>query len=488
MTQQVVVIGAGVGGLTAAALLVKAGLKVTVLEQQTYPGGSAGTFFHKGYRFDAGATLAGGLTGSGPHARIAELLGLQWDTRPVDPAWVVHVGGQAITQWASQDAWQAEAQRAFPEGEAFWARQSQLAEAAWRISSRPFPFPPTQLGDILPLVSSLDMHVLQAVPFALSKMADLLPKNASLALRTFVDAQLLISAQTTSAHANALYGSAALDLPRRGVSAPTGGMGGISRTMVDWIREHGGEVIFRQSVDRLTLTNQQVRMVHTRQGLSLPADAVIANLTPWSLAAMLGDQAPSALTREVRRRPETWGAFMLYLGVDTSQLPLGMVDHHQIIARPGQPLGETNSVFLSLSPGWDDSRAPTGMRAATVSTHTVIAPWWNLKEIDPQAYADRKAEYAEKVLDTIESALPGFRSAIVLNLPATPLTFHTYTLRSRGMVGGLPQTSLLAARSPRTGIGNLLMVGDSIFPGQSTAGVTLGAIRVAADMLRLVRR
>jgi hypothetical protein len=51
-------------------------------------------------------------------------------------------------------------------------------------------------------------------------------------------------------------------------------------------------------------------------------------------------------------------------------------------------------------------------------------------------------------------------------------------------VGGFAQTSLWSARSPRTGIPNLRLVGDSIFPGQSTAGVTLGAMRVAADVRR----
>ena len=75
---RVVVIGAGIGGLTAASLLLKAGLDVTVLEAHVYPGGSAGTFYHKGYRFDAGATLAGGFAPGGPHFRLAEMLGLTW--------------------------------------------------------------------------------------------------------------------------------------------------------------------------------------------------------------------------------------------------------------------------------------------------------------------------------------------------------------------------------------------------------------------------
>ena len=66
-----VVVGAGVGGLTTAALLTQAGLDVTVLEAHTYPGGCAGTYYHQGYRFDAGATLAGGFSPGGPMARLA---------------------------------------------------------------------------------------------------------------------------------------------------------------------------------------------------------------------------------------------------------------------------------------------------------------------------------------------------------------------------------------------------------------------------------
>ena len=92
---RVVVVGAGVGGLTTAALLARAGLDVTVLEAHVYPGGCAGTFVHRGYRFDAGATLAGGFSPGGPMGQLAELLDLTWPARPADPAMVVHLPGGA---------------------------------------------------------------------------------------------------------------------------------------------------------------------------------------------------------------------------------------------------------------------------------------------------------------------------------------------------------------------------------------------------------
>jgi phytoene dehydrogenase-like protein len=68
---KIVIIGAGIGGLASAAVLARAGFDVTVLEANIYPGGCAGTFFHQGYRFDAGATLAGGFYPDGPMDRLA---------------------------------------------------------------------------------------------------------------------------------------------------------------------------------------------------------------------------------------------------------------------------------------------------------------------------------------------------------------------------------------------------------------------------------
>ena len=106
---QTIVIGAGIGGLTAGALLLRAGHRVTVLEAHVYPGGSAGTFYHQKYRFDAGATLAGGFSPGGPHARVAEILDLEWPVRPADPAWIVHLpDGRTVTQWSDPDRWQEE--------------------------------------------------------------------------------------------------------------------------------------------------------------------------------------------------------------------------------------------------------------------------------------------------------------------------------------------------------------------------------------------
>ncbi len=483
-----VVVGAGVGGLTAAALLLKAGHAVTVFEAHVYPGGSAGTFYHQKYMFDAGATLAGGFSPGGPHARVAEILGLEWPIRAVDPAWVVHLpDGRTVTQWADRSAWEEERQRLFPGTERFWRLQERLAEISWDISSRSFPWPPQSPADWLALARGLRPSTLPAIPYVARTMGSLPLGNDPL-FHTFLDAQLLISAQTTADWAGALYGSAALDLPRRGVHHVLGGIGSLAKTLVEWIRANGGQVHYRQRVERIDVHGGRATAVHTAQGARHEADFVLANVTPWALNDLLGADTPRALTNELKALKPTWGAFTLYLGLDGAAIPEGRADHHQIIVDHNRPLGEGNSVFLSLSAADDPRRAPPGKRAATLSTHTNVQTWWELYQIDKEGYFRRRDLYVERLIEAAERVLPSIRPAIHLCLPGTPITFQYYTRRPRGMVGGFAQASLFAARGPRVGLANLWLVGDSIFPGQSTAGVTLGAMRVATEVGAAGRR
>lgn len=483
-SKTIAIIGAGIGGLTAAALLLKAGHRVTVLEAHVYPGGSAGTFYHKGYQFDAGATLAGGFSPGGPHARVADLLDLQWPIRPADPAWVVHLpDGRSVTQWADAEQWRAERQKYFPGTEQFWQTQEMLADISWDISSRPFPWPAQSARDLISLAQALRPSTLRALPYLLRTIGDIAPDDDPM-FRAFLDGQLLISAQTTAAQANALYASAALDLPRRGVNHVHGGIGSLAKTLVDWIRSQGGEVHYRQQVSAINKNAGGKFRMQTSKGKEVTADALLANVTPWALRDLLGDQAPAKLRREVESRQATWGAFTLYLGLNRSALPDNIAGHHQVLIDQNKPLGEGNSVFISLADRQDHSRAPEGQIPATLSTHTAVGPWWEMANQDRQAYLHRRTDYAERLLAAAEKAIPGIESAVDLFLPGTPVTFDFYTRRPKGMVGGFPQTSLFDARGPATGVPNLWMVGDSIFPGQSTAGVTLGAMRVADEVLR----
>ena len=71
---EIVVIGAGIAGLTSAAILSKLGFSVTLIESHTQAGGCAGTFKRKKYIFDVGATQVAGLEKGGIHSKIFDFL------------------------------------------------------------------------------------------------------------------------------------------------------------------------------------------------------------------------------------------------------------------------------------------------------------------------------------------------------------------------------------------------------------------------------
>lgn len=484
--KKVVIVGAGVGGLTTAALLAKAGLDVTVLEAHVYPGGCAGTFYHQKYYFDAGATLAGGFYSGGPMDIVAKAVGIdRWPTHPSEPAMQVHLStGKCITRWTDERRWETRRDAFGAQSDSFWRWQERTADALWALALKSPPWPPQNLSDTQRLALDGLQWIASDVSAHLSPqlLADAVRpvsahlQDASAELRQFVDAQLLIAAQTTSQFANALYGASALDLPRRGIVHLKGGIGAIAECLTAAVRQHGGEVYFKQEVSQIATERGRPASVTTKRKKSFPADIVVANLPPWNIARLLGDSAPQRLKDLPPRPKDGWGAFMVYVGLDASAIPKDFPLHHQVIVR--EPLAEGNTVFLSISPAWDHDRGPDGTRTLTISTHTSLKDWWTLFDQDRIAYDQRKAAYVDQMLVAAEIALPGLRDAARLILPGTPVTFQRFTRRDWGWVGGFPQTNLFRAWGPRLG-SNLWMVGDSIFPGQSTAAVALGGMRVA---------
>lgn len=485
----IIVIGAGIGGLTAAALLAHSGRRVLVLESHIEPGGCASSYERKRpdgsrYLFDVGATLFAGFQPGGAHQYVAEQLKIRWPVRRLEPAMDVWLPDAHVARWGDA-RWHAERLRVFgPESERFWHSQERTADIAWRFAARMPPMPPETPADLPALAQTIRPEMLALLPgLARTVQQELLLRRAqNRRLRAYVDGQLLISAQTTAQHCAWLYGAAALDFARIGAHYAEGGAWSLARTLVAALERDGGEIRYRSRVTRILVDNRQVRGVEVQGGERLAARHVVANLTLWDAAALLGDAAPRRLQQAIDTQPSGWGAFMLYLGVEESAFASGLAEHHQVIGSYGAPLGESNSVFISLHPPDDHTRAPAGQRAVTISTHTAVERWHRWRTTDPARYRAEKEAMAERVLATAVRAIPQLRTAIRYMQIGTPVSFQRYTRRHQGMVGGLPQGLLnygFFSLGPRAaGISNLWMVGDSTFPGQSTAAVTQSAIRV----------
>jgi C-3',4' desaturase CrtD len=491
--KRVVVIGAGFGGLTTAAEIARQGLDVTVLEAHVYPGGSAGTFFHQGYLFDAGATLAGGFAEGAPMNMLGSRFDIDWQEKYVKEAMVVHLpDGEMVTRWTDDVRWREERTSVFgTDAEPFWNWQERTAEGLWDLAQRNPEWPPQSIRGAINLLQTgyswlsarrldkREINLTAYMPYMFLPVSSKM-KNIPDLLRLYINGQLLISAQDTSDKVNALYGAAALDLPRRGVANVPGGMGGMAKKLVERIVSYGGKVIFRKEVISVSDFSDKKFLIRTKRGGEYISDAVVFNQTPWNVAKLLETQEYRKLNTLGELPRDNWGAFVVYAGIDSKGVPDNFPEHHQVIH--SEPLGEGNSIFLSISPAWDNTRAPEGKRSITISTHTRLDTWWRLYRNSRPEYEDRKSRYIERILNVAERAFPGIKSYAEMLLPGSPVTFERFTRREKGWVGGFPQTSLFRTWGPKIAPG-IWIVGDSIFPGQSVPAVVLGGLRVADGLM-----
>jgi C-3',4' desaturase CrtD len=475
---EVIVVGAGIAGLTAAALLAQNGARVQVIERHVLPGGCASFYLRAGYRFDVGATLVSGFGRRGVHRLLAERLRLSIAATAVEPAMDVYVGDERIRRFGDE-RWPAERLRAFgAAAEPFWEEQERIADLAWDFSTR-FPALPVDSSGLAALLRALrPRHLALGGAFGRT-VAHILPPGAGTNLRAFVDAQLLITAQSDAASTDLAYGATALDIAREGTFHLADGVSGIAVALARAIRRAGGEIAYGTPVTDFILERHRVRGVRLADGEVLRAPHVIAAIPLLNVAWMLGGEA-SSLRARVAGLPQRWGAFMVYAGLPPGVVPPDCGLHHQLVLDPQLPLGEGNSVFLSFSAAGETRRARCGGRALTLSTHTDVAGW-------ERAFADgtyplRKAEYARRLRAALDAVVPGaWERAEVLDC-ATPHTFAACTGRARVLVGGFPQTPAhanLRAFSHRSGIAGLTLCGDSVFPGPSTVGASLSGVAAA---------
>ena len=124
-----------------------------------------------------------------------------------------------------------------------------------------------------------------------------------------------------------------------------------------------------------------------------------------------------------------------------------------------------------------EARGPGGVRTATVSTHVPLLG-------DAAAVA---AAAQARARATLRLRAPEVDAAIVHALPASPRTFERFTGRSAGAVGGIPRrvgVGQYATMFPRPVADGLWMVGDTVFPGQSTLATAIGGQRAAVASMR----
>ena len=505
--QSIVIIGAGIGGLTAGALLARQGHRVQVLEQAWLPGGCASTFRRKGFVFDVGATQVAGLEPGGIHDRIFQVLDTAPPTaHPCDPACAVYLPGETepISVWRDREQWQRERQRQFPGSEPFWDLLQRLFQASWRFQSRDPVLPPRNVWDLGQLLGALRPDTLITVPHTFQVVTDALQAYGlgdDRRLRTFLDLQLKLYSQVDAAATALLYAATALSVSQapQGLFHLEGSMQVLSDRLVEALKRWGGEIHCGKTVSALLTTHNRITGVRvtdrkTSQDTIVSADQVVANVTVQNLVKLLDPETlPRSMTgydQRVDRLPAGSGAFVLYLGVKRSALPDPCPPHLQFLYdydRPCEtapdPICENNSLFVSVSRE-GDGRARDGQATLIASSFTDLNQWWQAAT-DPAQYQALKTHYTQTALDRLGTFFDLSPATILHQEAATPCTFAHYTHRDRGAVGGLSQR--VSSFGPfgfanRTPVSGLWLVGDCTHPGEGTAGVSYSAWTVARQI------
>jgi phytoene dehydrogenase-like protein len=487
----VVVIGAGFGGLSAALTAAEAGAEVVLLETLDYPGGCASTFSRGGYRFESGATLFSGF-GEG---QLVD----GWIRRyglPVEVDWLDPVIELRTPEWRlpipRDRRGLVERLAAFPGApraglERFFERQERIADTLWGLFDAPELLPPLDASAVrrhlrrspryLPLLGLIGQPLGRLL--ARDGLSDFAP------LATYLDALCQITVQTSAAEAEAPFALAATDYCFRGTAHVRGGIGELATALVGAIRGLGGRVELATRARRLEAEGGRWR-VHSRRGV-FEAPVVLANLLPSKLAELRGGSSP-ALDGLGERVATGWGAAMLYLGVAEDGPAHPGPQHLELIADPRAPLIAGNHVFVSVSGRDERGRAPAGQRTATVSTHVPMDVLRALPESERGAWI---ADIQARMRRTIDQLAPEIGGSVRHCLTASPRTWARFTGRPEGLVGGVPRRAGLGhylGAFPRAIEPGLYLVGDSAFPGQSTLATAIGGQRVARAALSRLGR
>jgi C-3',4' desaturase CrtD len=489
---RIVVIGAGIGGLTAAALLARRGDRVLVLDQAIVPGGCASTFKRKGFTFDVGATQVAGLEPGGIHHRIFSELEIDIpEATPCDPACAVYLPGetQPINVWRDRHKWKAERERQFPGSDRFWQLIDNLFQASWAFQARDPVLPPRNVWDLWQLTQAVRPGTLITLPYTFLTVGDALRGHGledDWRLRTFLDLQLKLYSQVDAEETALLYAATALSVSQfpQGLSHLHGSMQVLSDRLVEALEKYGGKLLMRQSGEKILVENGKVKGVLVRnqktgEVWTEPADDIVANVTVQNLVQLLGKNVPQGYKQRIDKLPEASGAFVVYLGVDERAIPPGCPPHLQFMYDANGPIGENNSLFVSVSrPG--DGRAPAGQGTIIASSFVDPKPWWQSED-----YQGMKEKYTQEAIARLGQFFHLTPETILHQEAATPRTFARYTARDRGIVGGIGQrvpTFGPFGFANRTPIKHLWLVGDSTHPGEGTAGVSYSALTVVRQI------
>ena len=476
-----VVIGAGFGGLAAAARLRARGYGVTLVEKLDKPGGRAYVFERNGFVFDAGPTV---VTAAFLFDELFALFKKQRENYirfvPLYPWYRIQFADGSFFDYGGTIEQTLEQIRKFePADCGGYLRMLEHTKEVFRVGFM-------ELGD-KPFLTLWSM--LRAAPQMMRlgawrtvwQLACKYVRNDNLR-RVFSFHPLLVGGNpfnTTSIYSLIHY------LERQwGVHFAMGGTGAVIRGLETLLREEGVEIRLNTEVKEIIVESGRTTGVRLADGSTIPADLVVCNAdAPFAHKHMIAAQHRRKWTdRRLEKLRYSMGVFVLYFG---TRRKYPEVQHHTIIfgRRYKELLSEMFddkklemedvSVYLHRPTATDPSMAPEGCDA-----FYVLCPVPNLqgttdwKTMGPK-YRDLLVRHLERV------ALPGLSECICDESYVTPEFYRDQLLSLHGTGFSIQptfgQSAWFRFHNRSEDISNLYFVGAGTHPGAGMPGVLCSA-------------
>jgi phytoene desaturase len=468
--KSVIIIGAGIGGITAAIHLARAGLHVLVVEKNSQPGGRCDRLSRQGHQFDTGPTLfVMPLLYDAEFRALGTSMHERLELQRVDPTYhLVFGNGGQLALTSDLKSMQEQLEAIQPGSFQGFLRYLQEGEGHYqlvleKLVNRDF----RQASDLFSL-QTLDL-ILHLKPLVnhYRNMAAYFEEPCLKSAFTFQDLYMGLS----PFEAPATFSMMPYTELAHGVWFPKGGMYSIVETLVDLARQTGVEFIFNSAVEKIEANATRTRGVLLADGSRLEADVVLANADlPYVYQQLLPQDG---MVRSLSRKQFSCSVISFFWGLDRVYPGLGphtlfLADDYrqnfesiiQDLSLHGNP-----SLYLHAPARLDPAMAPPGQ-----DTLTAIVPVGHLSEGGEQNWDELRELARQHVFRRLRTlGINDIQAHIKFEEVYTPLSWRDRYNLMKGSTHGLSHKLTQMAyfrpsnRHPR--YKNVYFVGASTHPG-----------------------
>ncbi len=486
----VIVAGSGIGGLTAAALLARAGKCVLVLESHDRPGGYTHGFKRKRYNFDSGVHLISGCGTQGYRGgqvihKVLHALAVEEDIQfiNIDPFSHVYYPGFDAALPQSIEAFVATLTQMFPAEQQGLRALTQLClQVTEEI---------TVADEVMDGVDHSRAQQLMPALFkyrkaTLADVAKQFIKNPKL-LAVFSSNWPYLGlppSQVSFVYWSPMFIGYMVD----GAYYCKGGFQELSNTLVKGLRQCGGEIRLRSPVERILIENKQVVGVMVN-GQRLSAPVVISNADiRHTVFEMIGEQYfPPRFIQRIKKMQHSLSIFVIYIATDIDLTALNIahesfcyrdLDHDHNFACTSN--GEITWLSITAPTLVDQGLAPDGQHLLMLTT---LMPYQAA-----DSWEQAKPGYMATMLNIAGRYIPGLENHILFIEGGSPATMLRYTQNHQGAAYGWDVSTTqvgptrIQNQSPVKG---LYFAGHWTSPGGGVYGVSVSGVQAAQKVLGL---